>query len=278
MEKLKILIPTDFSEQAEFAFLLVQNIAAKVATDLHFLHVMDVPDTVTFDNTKGFETCGEIDRKTLETRKQIIDQKLANLKTLYGEDINTHFLAGKLIDSISNFAETNQFHLIAMGTKGAWGLKERFSGSEAQQVARHSKTPVLALKCDRSDLEFKNLLLVHDFSKPQEENIAFIRLLQKAFNSKIHLLQIVQSEAEKATVLADMETFSRINMLHEVEKHTLVDQDVENGVIHFNQMQDTDLICIGTHGRSSFAHLIRPGATEKLINHLFKPIFSFKLN
>jgi len=275
---LKILIPTDFSEQAEFAFLLVKNMAAKVETDIHFLHVMDVPDTVTFDDVNGFETCGDIDQKTLEARKQIIDRKLANLKTLYGEHIHTHFVVGKLTDAISRFAETNQFHLIAMGTKGAWGLKERFSGSEAQQVARHASTPVLALKCDRSDLQFKHLLLVHNFAKPQEENISFIRLLQKAFNSTIHLLQIVQNETEKENALAGMDTFAHINMLHEVEKHTLIDKDVENGVIHFNQMQDTDLICIGTHGRSAFAHLMRSSATEKLVNHLFKPIFSFKIN
>jgi len=278
MEKLKILIPTDFSEQAEFAFLLVQKMASKISTDIHFLHVMEVPETVTYDEVSGFITCGDIDKKTLESRKKTIDQKLSNIKASHHCYLETHFEVGKLTDTIARFAEEQQFHVIAIGTKGAWGLKENLSGSEAQHVARRSNVPVLSLKCDRSELEFKHILLVHDFSNPKEEDIGFIRLIQQAFDSSIHLLQIIKSESEKSATNFKMDEFARLNMLKQVEKHTLLDQDVENGVIHFNQMQDTDLICIGTHGRSNgLSHLMRPSATEKLVNHIFKPIFSFQL-
>jgi nucleotide-binding universal stress UspA family protein len=55
----------------------------------------------------------------------------------------------------------------------------------------------------------------------------------------------------------------------------LRDADVEQGVIHFNQMQEMDIICIGTHAKGGLLH---KSATEKLINHLFKPIISFHLN
>jgi predicted oxidoreductase len=58
------------------------------------------------------------------------------------------------------------------------------------------------------------------------------------------------------------------------EMHVLNDTDVENGVIHFNQMQEMDIICIGTHGKGGLFH---HSATEKLINHLFKPIISYHL-
>jgi nucleotide-binding universal stress UspA family protein len=278
MDRLKILIPTDFSEQAEFAYLLVANIAAKVPASIHFLHVMDVPDTVTFTETGGFETCGEIDVKTLEIRKSIIDRKLANLKTQYGDDINTHVGLGKLTETIAAFAEHGNFDLVAMGTKGAWGLREKMSGSETQLVARHCKVPVLALKCDRSDLAFKEVLLVHEFNHAKAENLEVMKKIVQAFGSRLHLLQIVQHEHEKVEALAAMDDFAAKNGLENVDKHILLDRDVENGVIHFNQMHDVDMVCIGTHGRSGFAHLVRPSATEKLLNHMFKPIFTFRLN
>jgi nucleotide-binding universal stress UspA family protein len=54
----------------------------------------------------------------------------------------------------------------------------------------------------------------------------------------------------------------------------LNDNDVENGVIHFNQTQEMDIICIGTHGKGGLFH---QSATEKLINHLFKPIITYHL-
>ena len=61
MESLKILIPTDFSVQAEFAYLMVKKLEEKVAIEVHFLHVMGVPDTVYMDSLGQIQTCGEID-------------------------------------------------------------------------------------------------------------------------------------------------------------------------------------------------------------------------
>ena len=72
-----------------------------------------------------------------------------------------------------------------------------------------------------------------------------------------------------------MKDFATLNNIDNYECHVINDKDVENGVIHFNQMINMDIICIGTHGKGGIFH---QSATEKLINHLFKPIISFQLN
>jgi nucleotide-binding universal stress UspA family protein len=277
MEKLKILIPTDFSVQAEFAYLMVKKLEEKTPVDIHFLHVMNVPDTVTMDNGGNIQTCGEIDVNYVIKQKEIAERKLANLKTLYGNDINSHFVLGKVTDGILNFAQSNHFDLIVMGTKGAWGLKEKLSGSETQIIARKSKIPVLSLMCDRSDLSIQNILLVHNFNHPAKEDLQLMHKLIAAFNTKFHLLQITSGniEAEKAVVESNMKMFAELNGISNYECHLINDKDVENGVVHFNQMNNMDIICIGTHGKGGLFH---QSATEKLINHLYKPIISFHLN
>ena len=162
METLKVLIPTDFSVQAEYAYLMVKKLEEKTPIEIHFIHVLDVPDTVTIDANGAIQTCGEIDINYVISQKEIADRKLNNLKVLYGQHIQTHLELGKITDNIINYSETNKFDLIVMGTKGAWGVKEKLSGSETQIIARKSKTPLLSLMCDRSDLIIKNILLVHD--------------------------------------------------------------------------------------------------------------------
>jgi hypothetical protein len=144
-------------------------------------------------------------------------------------------------------------------------------------IARQSTVPLLSLMCDRSDLIIENILLVHEFSNPKNENLALLHKLIKAFNTKVHLLQISKdtSDSTKKNILTQMQEFALVNQLSNFETHILNDKDVENGVIHFNQMQDMDLICIGTHGKGGLFH---HSATEKLINHLFKPIISYHLN
>ena len=277
MESLKILIPTDFSVQAEFAYLMVKKLEEKIAIDIHLLHVLDVPDTVTMAANGDIETCGEIDVKFIITQKEIAERKLANLKTLYSNPIQTHLVLGKVTDAILNFSDSGHYDIIVMGTKGAWGINEKLSGSETQIIARRSKTPLLSLMCDRSDLVIKNILLVHDFSNPAPEDLKLMHKLISAFGTKLHLLQIISGnvETEKTKVKANMKDFATLNNISSYECHVINDKDVENGVIHFNQMINMDIVCIGTHGKGRIFH---QGATEKLINHLFKPIISFQLN
>lgn len=276
MNTLKVLIPTDFSVQAEYAYLMVKKLEEKIPVEIHFIHVLGVPDTVTMDKQGNLQTCGEISVDYVISQKAIADRKLNNLKTLYGNTINTHLELGKITEKIVSYSQENNFDLIVMGTKGAWGIKEKLSGSETQLIARQSTIPLLSLMCDRSDLIIENILLVHDFTKPKNENLALLHKLIKAFNTKVHLLQIAEnvSDINKTNIFSKMDEFATLNTITNFEKHLLKDSDVENGVIHFNQMQDMDIICIGTHGKGGLFH---HSATEKLINHLFKPIISYHL-
>ena len=276
MEKLKILVPTDFSIQAEFAYLMVKKLEDRILTDIHFLHVLNVPDTVTIDGSGKIQTCGEIDADYLVKQKEIADRKLADLKATYGHEVNCHCVLGKVTDSIIDFAESNKFDLIVMGTKGAWGLKEKLSGSETQMIARRSPVPVLSLMGDRPDPDIQNILLVHNFSDPSREDLGLIQKLMNAFKARLHFLQINRGRdtAETAMTEANMKRFAELNGIDKYECHIINDKDVENGVVHFSQMNSMDIICIGTHGKGGLFH---HSATEKLINHLSKPIVSFHL-
>jgi nucleotide-binding universal stress UspA family protein len=143
-------------------------------------------------------------------------------------------------------------------------------------IARQSTVPLLSLMCDRSDLIIENILLVHDFSQPKKENMSLLHKLIKAFNAKVHLLMITKdtTDSNSKTIYANMEEFATLNGILNFDKHVLGDSDVENGVIHYNQMHEMDIIYIGTHGKGGLFH---SSIAEKLINHIFKPIISFHL-
>ncbi|HSI78868.1 MAG TPA: universal stress protein, partial [Lunatimonas sp.] len=49
-----ILVPYDFSEEAEYAFKFAQELAAKAACKLKLVHVVEIP------TTQHFNTMGEI--------------------------------------------------------------------------------------------------------------------------------------------------------------------------------------------------------------------------
>lgn len=274
MEPVKILIPTDFSVQADFAYLMVKNLSSKLPVEMHFLHVLNVPDTVTMDGEGNIQTCGEIDITYVEQQRDIALSKLENLKSQYGSEVQTHLTLGKTVDTVIGVAATEEFDLIVMGTKGANGILELISATETQMIVRRSSVPVLSLMCDRSGLDIKNLLIVHDFAENGNQNLSMLHRILTAFGAKVHLLQVVSKRTNEDDVLANMKVFAEANGLEHYQTHILKDSDVERGVVHFNQMHNIDIVCIGTHGKGGLFH---SSTTEKLVKHLFKPIISFHL-
>lgn len=276
MEKrIKIIIPTDFTVQGDYAYVMVQNLAKKMPLEVTFLHVLNVPDTVTMDKDGSIQTCGEIDIDYVEQQKEMAGNKMKALKLLHGDDIKTQIVLGKTTTGIVRFANDHSYDLIVMGTKGVSGITERVVGSEAQLVARKSSVPVLSLMCDRSDLELKKIVLVYDFKHHEKQNLSFLTTLMQVFNTEIHLLQIRNSQQlSEDEVKENMALFANNNEIENYVTHVLKESDVEQGVIHFNQMNNMDMVWVGTHGTGGLFH---SSAAEALINHMFKPVVSFRI-
>ncbi len=272
-DKIKVLIPTDFSIEAEYAFMMVDNLSKKANMEITFLHILNVPDTVTLGKNNEISTCGEIDVGFVTIQRDMALEKLAELKNK-NEEVKTKLVFGHTTTGIIKFAEENNFDLIALGTKGTSGLAERFIGSNAQLIARKSNIPVLTLMCDRSGLQLKDILLVHNFAENEAQNLRLMKRIIEIFNTKLHLLQITTKHDNVDDIKENMTVFAQKNQLVNYEMHVIRDNNIEEGVNHFMEAHSMDIICIGTHGKGGIFH---KSATETLINHLYKPIISYKI-
>ena len=272
---MKILIPTDFSVLPEHAYVLIQRMLNGKSAEVTFLHIMQVPETVTLDGAKNFNTCGEIDTEYLLSQKSMIEKKLAVMESEH-PGATVDWITGKLTDAIAEYAEKNDFDLIAMGTNGAFGVAGAISGTNTQVVARKSSVPVLSLMCDRSDWTLNNVLFVNDFSNPFELNLKWLETMMDAESSTIHFLHVLNNtHVDEQVVLFNMKAYSEKMGWNNARFHTIHDARIEDGVIHFNQKNDMDLVVIGTYGKKS---LFKTNDAEKLINHMYKPLITFHLN
>jgi rhodanese-related sulfurtransferase/nucleotide-binding universal stress UspA family protein len=274
--KVKVLIPTDFSVQADFSYLMVKKLEEHLDIDLHFLHVLDVPDTVTMSAEGEIDTCGEIDVAYVKQQKRIAEEKLKQLKIQYGGDIHTHFLLGKVTDTLKDFAESHHFDLIVMGTKGSWGIREKLSTTQAQIVSRKCRVPLLTLMCDRSDLVIGRVLLVNDFSMDTDVRVPLAQAFSKHFKAHFSLLHFVGTESSEHVdaIHAKMDEFAKVNGISSYDKNVSQARNVESGVHDFLESADADLILIGTH---DYGGPVNRAAAESLIKHVFKPIITVHL-
>ncbi len=269
---MRILIPTNFSVLPEYAWILIQKIMKGKVYEVTFLHVMQAPDTVSLDDNKNFTTCGEIDIQYLLTQREIVEKKMKGISDGHQGQVKTDWIIGKLTDAICSYAEQGKYDLIAMGTSGASGLSEWLSGSNTQMVSRKTQIPVLSLMCDRSDWELRNVLFVQDFSKPFVSDMHWLEEILDSESSNMHFLHVEDSESNHQRVMGNMESFANTMRWHNAKFHTIKDTRVENGVIHFNQMNDMDLVVICNNVRKN---LFKHSDAENLINHMFKPLITF---
>lgn len=277
---MRLLIPTDFSIQAHFAWLMTLKLGEKLNNEITFLHIIDLPGDVIIGKDGKPMSDGESDVSMYLRMHDVAQEKFEDLRKQYQHDFKTIIQYGHITDTICKTAENGNFDMVVMGTRGAVGLQEALSGSETQHVVRHCKIPVLSLMCDRSELQIRNILLVHDFSDTQKQELKLLREIQQAFGSKIHLLRVLDTDnADVADAYKkSMDNFIKQHELSNADIHILKDSDVEAGVTHFTQMKEMDLLCIGTHGRSGIRQMLSPSIAEKLVNHLFKPIITYHIH
>lgn len=136
-----ILIATDGSENIQKAISQGIKIAKFSGAMVYALHVVD---TSSFSQswTAGRKTMYELLRKD----GQKATSKVKECGEASGVEVKEVILEGNPGNEILNFAENNNIDLIVMGTLGKTGLDRFLMGSVAENVVRHAKVPVLAVR------------------------------------------------------------------------------------------------------------------------------------
>jgi len=274
----KILVPTDFTEVASFATEMATKLAAKLDAEIILLHVVNLPTGVLIDDAGRVIDDGENDLSSYKKLLVNVNEKMTALKASLSDNIKTEVIEGVLNTALIDYINAEQIDLVVMGTKGAKGLREILQGSETEIIVRRSPVPVLSLMCDRSDIKLDSILLVHDFKKSTKQNLEILKVIATAFNAKIHLLKIVDDNESELVAEKNMHDFANINELIDVQCHIFKDNGVEEGITHFLQEHDFDLLSIGTHGHTGYKHWTQGSIAEDLVNHLHKPILTYHLN
>ena len=142
-----VLVPVDFSENAEAAARYASDLAQKFGSKLHLLHVVEpasfvndltnVPFTL---SDKQLEATAMTDLEALATR--FIDP-----------DVQTSWIVkrGKGYQEIVKSAKELKADMIVISTHGYTGLKHTIMGSTAERVVRHAPCPVLVLRAEGED-------------------------------------------------------------------------------------------------------------------------------
>jgi len=271
----RILVPTDFSEQAENALKVAVTLAEKHGSEIFVLHSMEMPLHLTSSGDSGSLP------ESLYFIK-LAEKRFAELRSkpyLKGTAINEAIGHNEIYEDIEEACKINYIDLIVMGSTGASGFKEMFVGSNTEKVVRTSKTPVLVIKNNHPDFRISDFVFATDFSEEGRGAFDKAQKFAKKVGAKMHLLY-VNTPATFKTSLQAQEVMNNFLRGMGAENYTLNiynDTSVEKGILNFAQNINAQLIGMGTHGRKGISHFFNGSISEDMVNHANMPVITFKI-
>ncbi len=273
---MKIIVPIDFSDISRYGTDLAVKIAHELRAEIHLLNVIPLPSHVLLTHEGEILEDGDFDTSGPKKQREENNLKLQEWKRMYAPGAITAVRFGHVNEQVLEYANKQAAGLIVMGTHTTFGMQELLNTSHGEYVAMHATMPLLTLKCDRSDLQVKSIVMANSFKSDDIPHAQMTLAIQKAFDAKLYLLRVntpsdfvTDADAER-----NMRSFAEKNSLTNVEFAVYNDSDIEDGIVHFVAKHDIDIISIGSKQRSGFNKLINGCVSADLVNHVMKPILT----
>lgn len=294
----QILFPTDFSTCANQAMAYTLELARRFGAKLHVLHAMDLgsddPLNASYylhDRSKVRELMKKAANKLITTALEKHDIEELSIHRVCKWGTNP----GRVI---LEYAAERDIDIIVLGTHGHRGLQRVFLGSVAEQVVRRARCPVITIReqLDRLPrVDLRNILVPTDFSDHSLHALLHAKHLAASTGARLQVLHVTDPAVYHVlyhpTPGSLDETKDRLAIdatekLMQLKRETggpdvNAEIYVESGhtvrsIVNFANNRKTDLIVLGSHGRTGAKHFLLGSVAEKVVRHALCPVLTVK--
>jgi nucleotide-binding universal stress UspA family protein len=281
---IKVLVPYDFSETANYALNFAESLASNYPQiELYLLHVIETPLTTGMSTMGGgLDQIPEFENQVffmelIEMRKkQFAELEKNHAKSAFG--FKTKIVIGNVFKGISESISEQHPDLIIMGSKGASGLEEVLVGSNTEKVVRSASCPVITIKSETDIKKMRKVVFASDFRDSDAEVASRFKRIQLLFDAEFYFV-IVNTPGNFETTresMARIKTYVQKNHFENVKAEIYNSLSEESGILEFADDIDADLIAMTTHGRTGLIHLITGSIAEDVVNHSKRPVWTIK--
>ena len=135
-----ILVPTDFSDDADEAVSTAVAIAEKFGSRITLVHVV-TPHSLVYEDLPSMDFVTTIE----EAARVALSKALDALRAKYGS-ADSLFLRGAAAPEILGAIDSQKADVVVMGKHGRGFLNRMLVGSVAERVVRHASVPVITVK------------------------------------------------------------------------------------------------------------------------------------
>ncbi len=239
----RIIVPTDYSKEAEYAALSAVSLAQKSGGIVIFYHVLEKTESREEAEEKLKQFSSSIEFQQVQIEYIISD----------GAPLDAIITAGG--------------DLIVIGSKGASGLKSFFIGTVAEKVAKHSPCPVIVVK-EATDLSnIRSIVYPTDMRQEQDQIIEDLKRMQKFYGANLHLLKVYDDAVLKRRTVEDkLRVFAEKSELEQFSVTGRSGVNEAEEIIDFATELNAGMIAIATHERFGIEKLLGGLISGSVIN------------
>jgi nucleotide-binding universal stress UspA family protein len=138
-----ILLATDGSKEAELAATTAAELSERTDSELHIIHVGEVPLVYHPERHGGYH--GDYERAETQAR-ELLETQVEKVKAAGFTVAQAHLKMGRADEEIVELAESMGVGLIVMGTRGQGRIRRALMGSVSESVVRHAHCPVTIVR------------------------------------------------------------------------------------------------------------------------------------
>lgn len=271
-----ILVPTDFSKNADSALNYAIGLAKKEKAKILLLHAYHLP-IIASDAPMDFANAA------IEAERE---ESIARLKTLQQKVIKAglrkcDFLAkpGFAVDAILATAKTKRNDLIIMGTKGASGIKAAIVGSNAAVIIEKADCPVIAVPEKASFSKIKEIVYATDYRINDLSSLKALIKIMKPFNPAITAVHVSGGDfipqSEKELLKEFILKVGKKAKYRKLNYRVIYGKDIEKKLENYVAEKSADLLVMSTHHRNIFDKIFGSSITKKMAYHTKVPLLAF---
>ncbi len=270
----KILIPTDFSENAMNAVRYAVELFKYERCDFFLMHAYadEVYDHNALVSRTIFNELKETVHNNSDRELNKILEEIHQISPNPRHKYKSKSVFGILIDEANDIVDKENIDIVIMGTRGKEDDRNLTFGSNTLQVIKYVKCPLLAIPSEYKYHQPKNILFPTDYLLPyKRRELKLVSTLAKSFRSKIHFLYV--SSFKKLSIRQeDNKAFLEKSLPEsELEFHIRETKDLTASINEFIKKNDIDFLIMINSRHSYLESVLYQSTIDKIGLHVKIP-------
>ncbi len=261
----RVIIFTDFSETARSAAFYALKMFESQDVRFQLLHAFDI-------EFSGSPYIVQVKEEMAGEAMKSLRKELSMLHVNYpNARITVASRFGPIVEVANKEIKEQNPYLIVLGCKGATAIENFFLGSNAYDIIKNVKHPMLVVPSNTRFKAPKKIVFATDLRNVNLSKMAEpINSLVKSYNSELLFLNVLQEDTTDRLISQEKiaECFPDINLSF----HFVESTDVAKSILQFMEEHDATLLTMIRHHYNFFERMFTPSITKKMIRQPLHPM------